>query len=1069
MAVRIPQYEDRLTPSGFVTPRAQGVEVSSAVGKAMENLGDAGTRFAGVNMAIQRRAQEKADLEFKQQEEERLRKLEAKEQADAITEAGKRVADGNLAFQSWYTNAAKNPGEFFADEVRKQWTTITQRVLDGTKDEKVRLEIAQAGFEPDFGIQNSAARTYAERSLTQLGEHHISQALGTQAKAGVVKRLDSFETMVGDNERAVAADPGLFPALRESMLSAIQNDPTLDVDTKIRVARQANDRLAYSALTSAIAKGESGAVKDAIMQRLGTVSLTDNEKQNIAVTGNVIPGGKNRVADIESKASPQEMELVKYHRDTIAKGKVGRDEQGRPVTVYISTVEIQDGPNKGKFVNVPGYYNGNIHKTDDEVYAQWKTEILAGKWPVYDQVEVADARAKEIHTIMDIEGDGKTPKATNVSVSAAKPLPAKVLRWQSDVKDYAAIYNVDPRVMLWQIKVESGGNPNATNEDDKNRTGDPSIGLSQFQPKTAKSYGIDPRDPKQSIKGQAMFMRDLLKMFNGDYEKALAGYNWGQGNLQKSIDKWGDKWLSHAPKSVQNYVNSIMQDSGRANNGQISVENIDNQSVVAAADNSKAAAVPAAVSVNKYQGIVDRLSQDKIIPLLHSAQTEINKVQTEFQNAFKSRETDHMAAFGNGEQVQKPLTLGEYQQAYGPTEGSQRYQQYVKAQQLGYDINSVRTMGVDQQRELLNRNQAVPGSPGYALAMERKRILQTAIDNVNKARADDPIAYQMSVVKQSNIKPIDWNKSADVGAELSNRVGVAYTNNKQYGSPLTLLTKQEASNLAAGMNNMSAQEKMKYLGVIRNSVKDQAAYRSILQQIAPDSVVTAMAGIITTKEGTVTVSRTFGSDYVYQPTQVAQFMLEGEGIINPSKGVSSQDGKGGKFPMPKDSDFLMEFNNQVGNAFAGNPNAASSAMQGVKAYYIGKAAREGDLSDVVNTKRLQEAINAVTGGITNINGSSVIRPWGMPEDKFKDKAKLTFDTVISNKKMTASYAGVELQNYGDGTYLVRSGTEFLRGPDGLPIVLDVVNGTAGKLNEGPMILNTPGNARESTAGKPKTK
>ena len=101
--------------------------------------------------------------------------------------------------------------------------------------------------------------------------------------------------------------------------------------------------------------------------------------------------------------SPKEMELVNYHRNTIANKQVGQDEQGNPVTVYIATVQIPEGPNKGKFVNVPGYFDGKTHNDDGEIYAKWRNEIASGKWPTYDNVNVADQRAKQVHSVMDNE------------------------------------------------------------------------------------------------------------------------------------------------------------------------------------------------------------------------------------------------------------------------------------------------------------------------------------------------------------------------------------------------------------------------------------------------------------------------------------------------------------------------------------------------------------------------------------------------------------------------------------------------------------------------------------------
>lgn len=120
----------------------------------------------------------------------------------------------------------------------------------------------------------------------------------------------------------------------------------------------------------------------------------------------------------------------------------------------------------------------------------------------------------------------------------------------------AAEYGVDPAFMQAQQLVESSGNPNAKGPVAPS-TGKSSIGLTQFQPATAAAYGIDPTKPDQAIKGQAMYMSDLLTMFKGDYRKAAAAYNWGQGNVKNAIAKYGDAWLDNAPTETKNYLTKI--------------------------------------------------------------------------------------------------------------------------------------------------------------------------------------------------------------------------------------------------------------------------------------------------------------------------------------------------------------------------------------------------------------------------------------------------------------------------------------------------------------------------------
>ena len=69
----------------------------------------------------------------------------------------------------------------------------------------------------------------------------------------------------------------------------------------------------------------------------------------------------------------------------------------------------------------------------------------------------------------------------------------------------------------------------------------------QFDPPTAKQYGVDTTSLSSSAEGAGRYMRDLLKKYNGDYAKALGAYNWGPG----MIDSVG---LGGAPSETRKYV-----------------------------------------------------------------------------------------------------------------------------------------------------------------------------------------------------------------------------------------------------------------------------------------------------------------------------------------------------------------------------------------------------------------------------------------------------------------------------------------------------------------------------------
>lgn len=95
---------------------------------------------------------------------------------------------------------------------------------------------------------------------------------------------------------------------------------------------------------------------------------------------------------------------------------------------------------------------------------------------------------------------------------------------------------------------ESGGDPLA-------RSGKGAEGLLQFMPATAKQYGVkDPYDPQQAWQGGQHMLLDLLKYYHNDLEKALAAYNWGLGNVNHVVKKYGASWKDHLRKETKDYI-----------------------------------------------------------------------------------------------------------------------------------------------------------------------------------------------------------------------------------------------------------------------------------------------------------------------------------------------------------------------------------------------------------------------------------------------------------------------------------------------------------------------------------
>jgi soluble lytic murein transglycosylase-like protein len=82
-------------------------------------------------------------------------------------------------------------------------------------------------------------------------------------------------------------------------------------------------------------------------------------------------------------------------------------------------------------------------------------------------------------------------------------------------------------------------------------------GLMQLMPATARRFGCDDvNDPESNIKAGTKYLSWLLKRFDGDVSLALAGYNAGEGAV--------DKYKGIPPyKETLNYVVKITENYGK--------------------------------------------------------------------------------------------------------------------------------------------------------------------------------------------------------------------------------------------------------------------------------------------------------------------------------------------------------------------------------------------------------------------------------------------------------------------------------------------------------------------------
>jgi len=140
------------------------------------------------------------------------------------------------------------------------------------------------------------------------------------------------------------------------------------------------------------------------------------------------------------------------------------------------------------------------------------------------------------------DAHAKVEEARNQIAAANKPAPIApgVNRVLSDVawttrnntvdnlvRFYGNKYGVDPYLIFCLMSQESKFSTIATSSKGAQ-------GLMQLMPGTAARYGVtNSYDVAQSISGGTRYLKDLLQMFNGRIDLALAGYNAGENAVIK--------------------------------------------------------------------------------------------------------------------------------------------------------------------------------------------------------------------------------------------------------------------------------------------------------------------------------------------------------------------------------------------------------------------------------------------------------------------------------------------------------------------------------------------------------
>lgn len=117
-----------------------------------------------------------------------------------------------------------------------------------------------------------------------------------------------------------------------------------------------------------------------------------------------------------------------------------------------------------------------------------------------------------------------TPAATRAAGMPQVLLPREevIRRFAPLIESASRTHGVDVALVHAVISAESGYNPMAVSKAGAR-------GIMQLMPDTASRFGVrDIMDPVENIQGGVKYLRELMTLFNGNMELAVAAYNAGE-------------------------------------------------------------------------------------------------------------------------------------------------------------------------------------------------------------------------------------------------------------------------------------------------------------------------------------------------------------------------------------------------------------------------------------------------------------------------------------------------------------------------------------------------------------
>jgi hypothetical protein len=462
-----------------------------------------------------------------------------------------------------------------------------------------------------------------------------------------------------------------------------------------------------------------------------------------------------------------------------------------------------------------------------------------------------------------------------------------------------------------------------------------------------------------------------------------------------------------------------------------------------------------------------RLTTENRNVILHSVIGETDALENRIARAQEKVELHAQMTLGRIDQQissgvpATPDMWASWQSAVKGTSAEPEFDQRLKEEQT---IQDVLRRPVDQQWDYVQQREKdlmqQGGSVHDKMMLDR---LGRAVRANTELLTEKPLLFDAQR-NGADVTPLDFSNlntpdgQASIFAQVNQRMVTLAAMRKEYGPSVGLapLLPQEVSQLTAQLQRAPASDRTALVTALHTAMNNDDAYVAAMQQIAPKSPVTAIAGSWSPPSAGAGPAW-YDKNFAPQLSDV-QHVFRGESLLNPS----AAGARAKSLPAEESSDpgwfsrnivgrdkvigLREEFDEASRGLFPGRPLLAGAHYDIFRDALASLLAEKGDtMGDAeAYTWERQQALKIALGNTIDYNGSKVAVPKGMDPSMFKWAVDTAVET-LAQERMSGTdhwrenmdgYQLRELGGLGSGRYQLTMGNaDIVAG--GKPFTIDL--------------------------------